>query len=182
VVPARASALLDCRLLPGTTPEQIIAELRRLVGQDPAISFDTISYTAAYGSPWDDPFFDALARHVVGDRRDAVAGPVLSIGFTDSIYARRVGTRAYGLVPFEVTQEEAELMHAPGERVSTANVTRGLRVLFGAVLEVAAALDRSAPAGAPRRPPPFRPVPASALEGPAPSTAPSSAPASTAAR
>ena len=83
--------------------------------------------------------YEALARHAVQGREDAVAGPAVSVGFTDSLYARAKGTRAYGFVPFALTRDEVSTMHAPEERVSVENVHRGLRVLFSVVLEVAAA-------------------------------------------
>jgi acetylornithine deacetylase/succinyl-diaminopimelate desuccinylase-like protein len=159
VVPSTATALLDCRLLPGSSPAKVVGELMRLTGFDPQISFERLTYAPALGSPRDDPLFEALARHCVAGRTDAVAGPVLSIGFTDSIFARQRGVHAYGLIPFEVTEEEANTMHAPNERVSVQNIERGLRILFSVVIEVAADLDRPKQVpGGPRRPPPFSPV------------------------
>ncbi len=139
VVPTKASALLDCRLQPGTTPEELIEHLEWLTGCDPCVTFEVIFSAPASVSPWDDPFYEALARHSTADRGEAVAGPAVSVGFTDSLYARAKGVRAYGFVPFELTQDELSTMHAPEERISVANVHRGLRVLFSAVLEVAAA-------------------------------------------
>ncbi len=153
VVTTRATATIDCRLLPGTDPQRLLAELRQLVGDRKRVSFEVIEQAPALVSSWDDPFYRALARHAVGQRTDAAAGPVVSIGFTDSMYARKLGTRAYGLVPFEVTKAEAETMHAPKERVSVKNVREGLRILFAAVVEVSADLGRRAPAGGPARPP-----------------------------
>jgi len=154
VVPTEASASLDIRLLPGTRPEAVIAELQRLTGNDPNIRFERTHYFPTRESPRDDPFYRALARHAVAGRDDAVAGPVLSIGFTDSLFARQRGTRAYGLVPFEVTEEEAKTMHAPNERVSVQNVRRGLRVLLSAVIEVSADLSRASRPYRKRKPEP----------------------------
>ena len=142
VVPSTASARLDCRLLPGETKESMVTELYRLVEHDPRVTFEVLHYEPAAGSAWDDPLFEALARHSIAGRTDAAAGPVLSIGFTDSIFARKKGVRAYGLVPFEVTQEEMETMHGPGERVSVKNVQNGLRIIYSVVIEVAADLSQ----------------------------------------
>lgn len=138
VVPSEVSANLDCRLLPGTTPADMLLRLRAIV-PDEHVRFEVIDEADASESPTDDPFFRALARHAVAGRTDAVAGPALSVGFTDSLLLRPLGVRAYGLAPFEVTVEEAETMHGHGERVSVANLRRGLQVVLGAVLEVSAA-------------------------------------------
>ena len=145
VVPSSASATLDCRLLPGASPQEVIAEVRQLTGNDPDLEIKVLHYAPAAESPWDDPLFHALSRHSVEGLNNAASGPVLSIGFTDSIYARQKGARAYGLVPFVVSQEELETMHAKGERVSVANVHRGLKVLFKTVVEVSADLSRPVP-------------------------------------
>ena len=139
VVPTEASARLDCRLLPGSTAEQVEAELRRLVGDDPSIRFERIQYAPAMISPTDDPFYRALATQAVRGRSNAAVGPVVSPGFTDSMYARRVGARAYGFVPFVIDEALAKTMHAPRERVSLDNVRRGLRALFAAIVEFVAA-------------------------------------------
>ena len=139
VIPSQVAAIIDCRLLPGTTPEQLLAELKELTKDIEGIEFEVSNGDAANESTWEDPFFDALARHAVGTRTDAVAGPVLSPGYTDSLLARPKGTRAYGMVPFEVTQEELATMHGRNERVSKQNLTRGLEVLFRAVVDVSAA-------------------------------------------
>jgi acetylornithine deacetylase/succinyl-diaminopimelate desuccinylase-like protein len=116
----------------------VLAELKALVAGVEGIEFTVLNADGANESTWQDPFFDALARHAVGSRTDAIAGPVLSPGYTDSLLARPKGTRAYGMVPFEVTQEELATMHGRDERVSKANVTRGLEVLFRAVVDVSA--------------------------------------------
>ena len=143
VVPSVVSARLDCRLLPGETRETMVAELYRLVNNDPRVTFEVMHYEPAAGSAWDDPLFEALMRHSTAGREDAAAGPVLSIGFTDSIFARKKGVRAYGFVPFEVTQEEMQTMHGPGERVSVKNMENGLRIMFSVVVEVSADLSQS---------------------------------------
>jgi acetylornithine deacetylase/succinyl-diaminopimelate desuccinylase-like protein len=137
VVPSEVWANLDCRLLPGTTPDEMLARLRALV-PDPNVRFDVLSRADANESPTDDSFYRALARHAVAGRTDAVAGPALSIGFTDSLHLRPLGVRAYGLSPFEVTVEQAETQHGHGEHVSIANLRDGLRILLGAVVEVSA--------------------------------------------
>lgn len=137
VVPSEVSATLDCRLLPGTTPAQMLQKLKDLIA-DPQVDFQILHAAVATESPWDDPFYRALVRHVTAGRPDVVAGPVLSVGYTDSIALRPLGVRAYGLVPIEVSRQEAETMHGENERVPVESLQRGLRVLLGAVLDVAA--------------------------------------------
>ena len=140
VVPTEVHATLDCRLLPGTTPDDMLATLRELVA-DPAIRFDLLQGRLSNESPTDDSLYRALARAAVTDatgavRSDAVAGPILSVGFTDSLLLRPLGVHAYGFVPFEVSLDDAITMHGHGERVSIENLRNGLRILYTAVAEV----------------------------------------------
>ena len=97
-----------------------------------------MSKSSANASTWDDEFFAALARNAVRGRTDAVAGPTLAPGYTDSMLARPLGTRAYGFIPFDITPEELGTMHGKNERVSVANLRRGTEVLFRGVVEVVA--------------------------------------------
>ncbi len=137
VVPSEVSAQLDCRLLPGLKPEALLQELQALVGDD-QVSWQVLHQAQATESPTDDPLFLALARHVLVGRSDAVVGPLLSVGFTDSMYARQVGVRAYGFLPVAVTRQVAETMHGADERMPVVEFKRGIRVLYGALLDVAA--------------------------------------------
>lgn len=139
VIPSQVTAIVDCRVLPGTSPEDLLAELKELTKDVEGIEFEVVNADGANESTWQDPFFDALARNAVGSRTDAIAGPALSPGYTDSLLVRPKGTRAYGMVPFEVTQEELGSMHGKNERVSKQNVRRGLEVLFRSVVDVSAA-------------------------------------------
>ncbi|MEZ4235862.1 MAG: M20/M25/M40 family metallo-hydrolase [Myxococcota bacterium] len=137
VVPSEVSATYDCRLLPGTAPEAQLARLQRLIRKEEGVSLRVRSQESANGSAIDDPLYRILAQYAVEGRPDAVAGPLLSVGFTDSILLRPLGVAAYGYVPFEVSPEVAETMHGHGERVPVDQVEEGLRRLFSMVVAFA---------------------------------------------
>ncbi|MDP6933321.1 MAG: M20/M25/M40 family metallo-hydrolase [Myxococcota bacterium] len=137
VVPSEVHALLDSRLLPGTDPDAIQQLLVELV-DDPQVRFERIQAVPSAVSPREDPLYEALARHAAREWPEAAVGPALSPGFTDSIYLRQVGVRAYGLVPFMLDAQALGSMHGDDEWVSIDNLESGVRVLFGAVLDVAA--------------------------------------------
>jgi acetylornithine deacetylase/succinyl-diaminopimelate desuccinylase-like protein len=146
VVPAEVAAILDCRIQPDVDPREILAELEALYADMPWIRFEVLHEMVGNGSPWDDPFYAALAHHLVDGREDAVAGPIVSVGFTDSIIFRPLGVRAYGIAPFEVNEAEASTMHGNDERLSVASVRGGLKALFSAVVDVSAAPGGTPPA------------------------------------
>lgn len=139
VVPGRVTAQYDGRLLPGTTPEEHLARLEKAVRKVEGISFEVLSQAESNGSPVDSPMFDAIAHYAVEGRPYAAAGPLLAVGFTDSLILRPVGVEAYGYVPFEVPAEVAETMHGHGERVPVEQVGEGVRRLFSMVVHLAGA-------------------------------------------
>jgi acetylornithine deacetylase/succinyl-diaminopimelate desuccinylase-like protein len=122
-------------VLPGTAPETLLGEMRALLGD--GVTLEVLQQEPASESPWDDPLFDALVRHLTAGRTDVVAGPAISPGFTDSNLARPKGTKAYGLVPFEVNEELLRTMHGKHERVPVEQVKKGLQILFRAVVDAA---------------------------------------------
>jgi acetylornithine deacetylase/succinyl-diaminopimelate desuccinylase-like protein len=138
VVPGTSSGVLDIRLSPTTTAEMALAELETLIDDD-SVEIQVISQEEAAVSEWqDDSFYEALSRHLKAERPDLVVGPAISPGFTDSIYLRHVGAKAYGLVPFDVPQNELAGFHGPKERVSVENLDRGVRWLIGVLEETCA--------------------------------------------
>jgi acetylornithine deacetylase/succinyl-diaminopimelate desuccinylase-like protein len=164
VVTAEAWASLDCRLQPGDTREGLLAELEALV-DSPHVRFEVVNHRLPGVSAWDDPLYRALARHAVQGLDHAVAGPVISVGYTDSILAREVGVKAYGLVPFLMEQDELEGIHGDDERVKLGELQRGLEVLFQAIYDVSADPDGVWVEPGPVPPSPFtEPPPAPAVE------------------
>jgi acetylornithine deacetylase/succinyl-diaminopimelate desuccinylase-like protein len=137
VVPGRVTAQYDCRLLPGTTPQEHLARLQRAVRGVEGISFEVLAEAESNSSPASGPLFDALVAYAVEGRPYAAAGPLLAVGFTDSLLLRPLGVEAYGYVPFEVEAEVAETMHGHGERVPVDQVHEGLRRLFSVVVHAA---------------------------------------------
>jgi carboxypeptidase PM20D1 len=136
VVPSEVFALLDCRTLPDTDPRDHLAYIKEIVGD--GLELEIISSTQGNLSSWQgDPLYEAIARQVT--RQGHVPGPVISVGFTDSIYMRPLGVQAFGFMPFELTGEDMVTFHGNDERISIVNLRRGLEMMMGAVLEVSAA-------------------------------------------
>lgn len=139
-VASRSVAHLDCRLRPETAPDAFIEALRRTYRHD-GVEIEVVSAGAGAYSPTDDPLYRAIVAYVTEGEPDAVAGPVLSVGYTDSLLLRPLGVRAYGIAPFRVTADQARTMHGDGEHVSTEDLRRGLYALTGLVVDQAARAD-----------------------------------------
>jgi acetylornithine deacetylase/succinyl-diaminopimelate desuccinylase-like protein len=63
--------------------------------------------------------------------------PYLSTGVTDSARLRRLGVKAYGILPFPMAQADEERMHGNDERVPIASLHFGTRLIYGAISRIA---------------------------------------------
>jgi acetylornithine deacetylase/succinyl-diaminopimelate desuccinylase-like protein len=104
VIPARAGVGLDCRTLPGTTDEQVLADVRGRLADLPAVELSQpVPSVAGNASPAAGPLWEACADFLAREL-GARPLPLLCTGFTDSVHLRRdFGTVAYGFSPFRAT-------------------------------------------------------------------------------
>ena len=132
VIPARAEATLDCRLVPGYDPRRFTRELRDVI-DDPAVEVETVFESSTPTSPADSELYEVMVRAA----REAVEGaavvPAVSTGFTDSRVFRRRGIPAYGFVPILVKPDDVGSAHGNDERISIRNLRLGTQILHATV-------------------------------------------------
>lgn len=132
VIPATASATLDCRLVPGYEHERFIAELRKVI-DDPRVEIETaFASESPPSSP--DTILHAAIKEVCSEvMPEAAVLPRVTAGFTDSRTLRRNGVAAYGFVPMLLGPDEQGGMHGNNERISLQNLRLGVEVMYGVV-------------------------------------------------
>jgi acetylornithine deacetylase/succinyl-diaminopimelate desuccinylase-like protein len=108
VMPARASVELDCRILPGTSEAEVEAAVRDRLGTGVRYELEhPEALVAGSASPAKGPLYDICQQFLDETDPGAVLLPMLSTGFTDSVYLRAAaGTVAYGFSPFRTTPAE----------------------------------------------------------------------------
>ena len=132
VIPATASATLDCRLVPGYAHERFIDELRKTI-DDPRVEIDIAFASESPTSPHKTELYDSI-RDICSDvMPEAALLPRVTAGFTDSRTLRRRGVPSYGFVPMLIAPEDQGGMHGNNERISVANIRLGLEVLYRVV-------------------------------------------------
>ena len=136
VIPARARAQLDCRLLPGEDPRQFVAALEKVVG-DPAVRFSVLLNFPPLASESETELFRAIRS--VAERRDprALVVPAVLSGFTDAHYFRRKGVVSYGFTGLSLGEEDSRRVHGTDERLSSASLREGVQVLMDVIGELA---------------------------------------------
>jgi acetylornithine deacetylase/succinyl-diaminopimelate desuccinylase-like protein len=142
VLPARALAHLDARLLPGESCEHFIDGLRRAIA-DPGVRVERLLSFPSRSSPVDTPLFRAIEATAAAVDRGALVVPRVGIGFTDAHYFRDLGMVVYGFVPRWLPPEESMRVHGPNERISVENLERGIETLI-AILQRLDAETRTA--------------------------------------
>jgi acetylornithine deacetylase/succinyl-diaminopimelate desuccinylase-like protein len=138
VIPANATATLNCRLLPGTDPEAFRRELDARIA-DPAVrvSFQPPKRPEAPSVPFDGPVVEAVRAVAARLMPGVPVVPLLSTGATDSAQLRSAGIQAYGVLPFPLTTEDAARMHGNDERLPVESLAIGLRFLYGVAAGIA---------------------------------------------
>lgn len=137
VIPSVAQATLDCRLLPGVTRDEWLAEVRRRLA-DPELKIEIVyesedpTVTAR-----DTPLYRALESAIVRHDPGAVVAPILVPYGTDSNKFRPRGVKSYGITPAVYPAEIATSMHGDAERFPAGEMGKAIRVLYEALRETA---------------------------------------------
>jgi acetylornithine deacetylase/succinyl-diaminopimelate desuccinylase-like protein len=137
VIPASAGAVLNVRTLPGHSIDKVVNRMRAIV-TEPGVTIEvTYRGEEAPASDPDSAMFTAIAAaaHEL-DSKIAVV-PYLSTGVTDSARLRRLGVKAYGVLPFPMLQSDEERMHGSDERVPLESLHFGTQLIYGAIEKIA---------------------------------------------
>jgi acetylornithine deacetylase/succinyl-diaminopimelate desuccinylase-like protein len=129
VIPTRAEACIDCRILPEMKPDDVrdyVASLLDPLGID--WEFEWVDVTTPNASPEPTALGESIARVLRRDVPEAVLAPMCSGSFTDSRWLREAfpDCVAYGFAPY--VAESFHAMdggrdHEPDERILVEDVT-----------------------------------------------------------
>ena len=128
VIPGEVSVELDGRLLPGFKPDDMIAELRRIVGRN--VELEVLHFDAGPADP-DMGMFDKLAGLLREHDPDGIPIPLLLSGTSDARFFTRLGIQTYGFLPMPLPENFnfSKTIHAADERIPIAAVDFGTNVI-----------------------------------------------------
>ena len=128
VIPDRAEALIDVRVLPGTE-EAALADIRRIVGPD--IEIETVHRDIGLEVPFSGDLVDAMVAQLGRHDPGVPVLPYLMGGGTDNKALSALGISGYGFAPLRLPADLdfTGMFHGVDERVPVDALEFGRRVL-----------------------------------------------------
>jgi acetylornithine deacetylase/succinyl-diaminopimelate desuccinylase-like protein len=135
VIPSVAEATLDCRVLPGTTKDQWLTEIRRRLG-DSEIKIEIVyEGEDPIVTTQDSALYRALESAVKRKHPDAIVTPITVPYGTDANDFRPRGVKSYGFTPVIVPAAGVMSMHGDAEFLPVEAVGPAIQILFEALRE-----------------------------------------------
>ncbi|GAA4749673.1 M20/M25/M40 family metallo-hydrolase [Gordonia alkaliphila] len=128
VIPQRAEAVIDCRVLPGRRAE-FEATIDELIG--PNVRREWITDLGAVETTFDGDLVDAMNDAILAHDPQGRTVPYMLSGGTDAKAFVKLGIRCFGFAPLQLPPELdfAALFHGIDERVPVESVLFGTRVM-----------------------------------------------------
>ena len=136
VIPSESGATLDCRLIPGSSKENFLKEIKKRLSDE--VEVEVISESRSLPpSPFDTDLFGAIQRFAAKTDPGCPVVPHLLPGATDSRLLREKGIVTYDFCPFRLTEKEMMIIHGNDERIALENLRFGMKMLVEIIKEVA---------------------------------------------
>jgi len=136
VIPSESTALVDCRLIPGSSKEAFLKEVKKRVGEK--IEVEVMSESISLPpSPFGTDLYRAIENFAARNDPGCPVVPKLLSGATDARFLREKGIIAYDFSPFRVIETDLLRMHGNNERIALENLKFGMRMLTEVLREVA---------------------------------------------
>ncbi len=133
VIPSEVQVQLDGRLLPGFGPDDMVRELREVVGSEPEIE---VLLVGPAQPEVDLSQFDLFASVLKEADSGCVPVPSLVTGGTDARHFARLGIRTYGFLPLNIPPDfnSSPTIHAADERVPVSALEFGAECVYEAAI------------------------------------------------
>ncbi len=128
-LPQRVTANVNCRIFPGHSREEIMAELER-VANVPEVKFSDATGDESLEAPPSppDPLLIAAVTRAVGSSwgNEVLIFPSQSSGASDSMWYRAIGVPSYG-ASASMMKDSDHFSHGLNERISLSNIAPGIK-------------------------------------------------------
>ena len=138
VLPGRADATVNFRLLPGDTRDDVMAHVKRAVGNE-RVNARMVpgSSDASKVAPTSSDSYRLIERTVRELFPGTIVAPGLMVGGTDSKHFENVSDHIYKFSPVRAKAEDLPRFHGTNERITTANLAELIRFYHRLVQQAA---------------------------------------------
>ena len=136
VIPSQSTATLDCRLIPSSSKEDFLKEIKKRVGDE--VEIEVVSESESVSpSPLDTDLLRIIQKYASQNDPNCPLVPYLLAGATDSRFLREEGIITYDFCPFRFTEEELLRVHGNNERIAIENLRFGTKMMVDILREIA---------------------------------------------
>ena len=138
VLPGRADATVNFRLLPGTTRDDVMAHVKQTVAND-RVSAERLPGSAEPSkvAPTDSASYRLIERTIRELFPDTIVAPGLMVGGTDSQHFAEVSDHIYKFSPVRAKPEDLPRFHGTNERITIDNLAELIRFYHRLVQQAA---------------------------------------------
>jgi carboxypeptidase PM20D1 len=131
VIPQTSEALVNFRILPGETIENVVVQVKKIINDDRVAIF-------IYGQPFAPPApspisgigFETIMQSITAQYENAIAVPYLTLGGSDAKHYYNICDNIYRFAPYEMTGEDMSMIHGANEKISIANYRRMIEFYY----------------------------------------------------
>ncbi len=124
----KATALIDCRLLPGTSPKEMIDFITQKVN-DTLLHISIVQEGPEQFTTLPEFFFNKIAKAIHHSFTDAEVVPILFPASNDNSYYRATGCPVYGFNPMIMSPLQIKSIHNNNEYIELNKIDKGIEVL-----------------------------------------------------
>ena len=139
VIPAEATAEVDCRVLAGDDGDEILEWARRVIADDDVEIVPFCPAVSPRVSSTETAMYRVLADTLRRRAPEAVVAPRIMAGASDNETFRSLGMHSYGFTPFVLDNGDERRIHGTDERISAENLRAGVQAYGEMLLAIAAA-------------------------------------------
>ncbi len=129
VIPSEIQVELDGRLLPGFTPEDMVNEIKSLIGDE--IELEIVRYDPGPSTP-DMGLFKLLSDVLIEADPEGIPLPMMLTAVTDARFFSKLGIQTYGYTPMQLPEimNFTNVVHGSNERVPVDAIIFGTEVIY----------------------------------------------------
>ncbi len=124
VIPQKSSAVINCRILPGETGNDLMKYLKKVLKGLPVVLEPLVLDEPSKISRTDTDAYSFLEKLIQKYCKEAVVVPYLVMASTDARKYEAVSENIFRFTPFIIQGEDTDRIHGTNERISIENINR----------------------------------------------------------